>query len=91
MSAVRFNSDFQRSKIVGTGLFGTVYRCVDGKTKKIYAVKKSRTSVILRNYGFNEVSALKMTGFHQHIVHYISSWIEMNMMFIQLNSATEEV
>ena len=84
MTAIRFHTDFERFKIVGKGSFGVVYRCVETQSNVTFAVKRSIVPVTLRDYDLNEVSIFKLIGPHPNIVRYISSWIETDSLFVQM-------
>ena len=69
-------------KVIGSGSFGTVYRCTELSTKLTFAVKVSRNAVTQSD--LNEVSTHQTIGDHPNIVRHISSWVAMGHMHTQL-------
>lgn len=72
--------------MIGSGQFGSVYKCINRLDGCIYAIKKSTRPVagsILEKTALNEVYAHAVLGKHQHVVRYYSAWAENNHMIIQ--------
>jgi wee1-like protein kinase len=82
----RYHQEFLELELIGTGQFGSVYKCINRLDGCIYAIKKSRKPVagsVFEKTALNEVYAHAVLGKHQHVVRYFSAWAEDNHMIIQ--------
>eukprot|EP00111_Clytia_hemisphaerica_P018797 TCONS_00055574-protein len=82
----RFDAEFVDLGKIGTGEFGSVYKCLNRLDGCIYALKKSRKPLagsIDEQMALREVWAHAVLGHHQHVVRYYSAWAENNHMLIQ--------
>lgn len=82
----RYYQEFLELKLLGTGEFGSVYKCTHRLDGCHYAVKKSIKPVagsVNEKNALNEVYAHAVLGKHQHVVRYYSAWAEDNHMIIQ--------
>ncbi|XP_020296605.1 wee1-like protein kinase 1-A isoform X2 [Pseudomyrmex gracilis] len=82
----RYHKEFHELGLIGTGDFGSVYKCVNRLDGCTYAIKKSLKPVagcIAEKIALNEVYAHAVLGKHQHVVRYYSAWAEDNHMIIQ--------
>lgn len=82
----RYHQEFHELELIGTGQFGSVYKCINRLDGCVYAVKKSRKPVAgsaFEKTALNEVYAHAVLGKHQHVVRYFSAWAEDNHMIIQ--------
>ncbi|XP_033308886.1 wee1-like protein kinase isoform X2 [Bombus bifarius] len=82
----RYHQEFHELGLIGTGEFGSVYKCINRLDGCIYAIKKSIKPVagsINEKNALNEVYAHAVLGKHQHVVRYYSAWAEDNHMIIQ--------
>ena len=92
----RFADDFEILGTLGTGSFGTVYKCLsklDGCTYAIKAAKRQARGAMDKKRMLNEVFALaalsdvaEPRGFH--IVRYHQAWMEENRLYIQTELCT---
>lgn len=82
----RYHREFHELGLIGTGEFGSVYKCINRLDGCVYAIKKSIKPVagsINEKNALNEVYAHAVLGKHQHVVRYYSAWAEDNHMIIQ--------
>lgn len=82
----RYRQEFLELGIIGTGEFGSVYKCINRLDGCTYAVKKSLKPVagnINEKNALNEVYAHAVLGKHENVVRYYSAWAEDNHMIIQ--------
>ncbi|KAG8225806.1 hypothetical protein J437_LFUL005613 [Ladona fulva] len=82
----RYHQEFHEIETIGTGEFGTVYKCINRLDGCVYAVKKSTKPVagsVNEKTALNEVYAHAVLGKHQNVVRYYSAWAEDNHMVIQ--------
>lgn len=82
----RYQQEFLELCLVGSGEFGSVYKCVNRLDGCVYALKKSRRPLagsVDEQNAMNEVYAHAVLGKHQHVVRYYSAWAEDNHMLIQ--------
>ncbi|XP_014609345.1 PREDICTED: wee1-like protein kinase [Polistes canadensis] len=82
----RYHREFHELGLIGTGEFGSVYKCINRLDGCVYAIKKSIKPIagsINEKNALNEVYAHAVLGKHQHVVRYYSAWAEDNHMIIQ--------
>ncbi|RLU20754.1 hypothetical protein DMN91_007367 [Ooceraea biroi] len=82
----RYHKEFHELGLIGTGEFGSVYKCINRLDGCTYAIKRSIKPVagsISEKTALNEVYAHAVLGKHQHVVRYYSAWAEDNHMIIQ--------
>ncbi|XP_043284932.1 wee1-like protein kinase [Venturia canescens] len=82
----RYHQEFHEIGLIGTGEFGSVYKCINRLDGCVYAIKKSIKPVagsVNEKNALNEVYAHAVLGKHQHVVRYYSAWAEDNHMIIQ--------
>ncbi|KAL0099306.1 hypothetical protein PUN28_020106 [Cardiocondyla obscurior] len=82
----RYHKEFHELGLLGTGEFGSVYKCINRLDGCTYAIKKSIKPVAgstNEKNALNEVYAHAVLGKHQHVVRYYSAWAEDNHMIIQ--------
>lgn len=82
----RYHEEFVEIELIGSGQFGSVYKCINRLDGCIYAIKKSTKPVAgsaMEKSALNEVYAHAVLGKHQHVVRYYSAWSEDNHMIIQ--------
>ncbi|XP_034947504.1 wee1-like protein kinase [Chelonus insularis] len=82
----RYHQEFHEVGLIGTGEFGSVYKCINRLDGCTYAIKKSIKPVAgsaNEKNALNEVYAHAVLGKHQHVVRYYSAWAEDNHMIIQ--------
>uniref|UniRef100_A0A7S1YQJ0 Protein kinase domain-containing protein n=1 Tax=Ditylum brightwellii TaxID=49249 RepID=A0A7S1YQJ0_9STRA len=92
----RFHDDFQEVGILGTGSFGSVYKCIsrlDGCLYAVKVVKREARGEIARHHMLKEVYALaalcnQSDGREFHIVRYHQAWMEENRLYIQTELCT---
>ncbi|XP_001607451.1 wee1-like protein kinase [Nasonia vitripennis] len=84
--ATRYHREFQELELIGSGEFGTVFRCVNRVDGCVYAIKRSRPlsrSKFAQRRVSNEVHANAVLSNYKHVVRYYSAWIENDCMSIQ--------
>ena len=82
----RYEKEFVELKLVGEGVFGLVYQCLNRLDGCIYAIKRSIKPVAGSSFektSLNEVYAHAVLGKHDNVVRYYSAWAENNHMLIQ--------
>lgn len=82
----RYREEFHEVCQVGSGSFGTVYKCINRLDGCVYALKRSHKPVAGspdEAAALREVCAHAVLGSHQHLVRYYSAWAENNHMLIQ--------
>ncbi|XP_077493000.1 wee1-like protein kinase 2 [Amblyomma americanum] len=82
----RYESEFLELSQVGSGEFGSVYKCLHRLDGCVYAIKKSRKPMRGtqdEKTALNEVYAHAVLGQHPHVVRYYSAWAENDHMIIQ--------
>ncbi|XP_075530447.1 wee1 kinase [Dermacentor variabilis] len=82
----RYETEFLELAEVGSGEFGSVYKCLHRLDGCIYAIKKSRKPMRGtqdEKTALNEVYAHAVLGQHPHVVRYYSAWAEDDHMIIQ--------
>ncbi|XP_064490290.1 wee1-like protein kinase 1-A isoform X2 [Ornithodoros turicata] len=85
-SMSRYEAEFLELCEVGSGEFGSVYRCLHRLDGCTYAIKKSRKPMRGtqdEKTALNEVYAHAVLGQHPHVVRYYSAWAEEDRMIIQ--------
>ncbi|EEC13215.1 conserved hypothetical protein, partial [Ixodes scapularis] len=82
----RYEAEFLELCQVGSGEFGSVYKCINRLDGCVYAIKKSRKPIRGtqdEKTALNEVYAHAVLGQHPHVVRYYSAWAEEDHMIIQ--------
>ncbi|XP_029673195.1 wee1-like protein kinase isoform X2 [Formica exsecta] len=82
----RYHKEFHELDLIGSGSFGSVYKCINRLDGCTYAVKRSRkpiAGIVSESNALNEVYAHAVLGKHQHVVRYYSAWAEDSHMIIQ--------
>ncbi|GLH16264.1 Uncharacterized protein GBIM_20585 [Gryllus bimaculatus] len=82
----RYYQEFHEISLIGSGEFGSVYKCINRLDGCIYAIKKSIRPVagsVNEKNALNEVYAHAVLGKHEHVVRYYSAWAEDDHMLIQ--------
>ena len=82
----RYRQEFLELELIGSGEFGSVYKCINRLDGCTYAIKKSLKPVagnINEKNALNEVYAHAVLGKHENVVRYYSAWAEDNHMIIQ--------
>lgn len=82
----RYKREFHELNMIGTGEFGSVYRCINRLDGRVYAIKRSRhlaRSNYAQRRAKNEVHANAVLNNHPNVVRYYSAWIEDDRMSIQ--------
>ena len=82
----RYESEFHEESKLGSGQFGSVFRCINRLDGCTYAIKRSIRPVAGSTYeqtSLNEVYAHAVLGKHPHVVRYYSAWAEEGHMLIQ--------
>ncbi|XP_035212229.1 wee1-like protein kinase isoform X2 [Stegodyphus dumicola] len=85
-SASRYETEFLEVEQIGSGEFGSVFKCINRLDGCIYAIKKSRKPLkgtSDERTALNEVYAHAVLGHHKHVVRYYSAWAENDHMLIQ--------
>lgn len=82
----RYENEFYEIGEIGSGMFGSVFQCINRLDGCIYAIKKSRKPLkgtSDERTALNEVYAHAVLGHHEHVVRYYSAWAEDDHMLIQ--------
>lgn len=82
----RYYNDFIQMAEIGSGEFGSVFKCLNRLDGCVYAIKKTRRPLkgsVTEKRALNEVYAHAVLGKHSRVVRYYSAWAEDNHMFIQ--------
>lgn len=82
----RYHTEFLEVCQIGSGEFGSVYKCINRLDGCVYALKKSRKPLrgtADERTALNEVYAHAVLGKHSHVVRYYSAWAEDDHMLIQ--------
>lgn len=86
----RFENDFEELDIIGTGDFGTVYRCkhrIDGLLYAVKQVKITHKSKYSREAAIQEALTLAASNMYEdnaYIVRYHSVWIEEDYLYLSM-------
>lgn len=82
----RYNAEFVELSTIGSGQFGSVYKCLNRLDGCIYALKRSLKPVagsVDEQNAMREVYAHAVLGKNPHVVRYYSAWAEDGHMLIQ--------
>ncbi|XP_065345937.1 wee1-like protein kinase 2 [Cloeon dipterum] len=82
----RYRKEFLELEIIGSGEFGSVYKCINRLDGVTYAIKRSIRPIAGSSdeqRALNEVYAHAVLGSHPHVVRYYSAWGEDSHMIIQ--------
>lgn len=82
----RYNMEFLEIRKIGSGEFGSVFKCIhrlDGCTYALKKLHKPMCGTVNERTALNEVYAHAVLGHHPHVVRYYSAWAENDHMLIQ--------
>eukprot|EP01116_Phalansterium_solitarium_P019052 TRINITY_DN5218_c0_g1_i2.p1 TRINITY_DN5218_c0_g1~~TRINITY_DN5218_c0_g1_i2.p1 ORF type:complete len:682 (+),score=105.15 TRINITY_DN5218_c0_g1_i2:175-2220(+) len=82
----RYHLDYVNHERIGSGTFGSVYKCrsrIDGWDYAVKISKKKFRGASQRDAKLKEVYALAALGTHRNIVRYYDAWIEAEQLYIK--------